>query len=197
MYALVRPQIVARLGEFATVPRSQWFYEFCYCICTPQSRATHAGTVVARLEEQDFLHTGADPTSILASRDSYIRFHNTKAHRLLALRKQWPVLEQKIDKNADARSVRSFLVQQVNGFGLKEASHALRNIGFTNLAILDRHILRILRECSVLDDRQKISTPTQYIQVERVAQEYALSVGIVLDEMDLLFWYAVTGEILK
>jgi len=40
--------------------------------------------------------------------------------------------------------LRDILVRNIEGYGLKEASHFLRNIGLLNVSIIDRHILRFL-----------------------------------------------------
>jgi N-glycosylase/DNA lyase len=196
-YQTNREAIVQRLTEFSEVPREQWFYEFCFCLCTPQSKAEHAMIAVEHLAEARFFEVGSDPTYVLANKDAYIRFHNVKSRRLLALRDQWPELMRDMALLHDARELRDLLVQRVNGYGLKEASHVLRNIGFRDLAILDRHILRMLAYCRVIDDCQKLSTRTDYLEVERLAIRYATDVGISLDELDLLFWFMNTGKILK
>jgi thermostable 8-oxoguanine DNA glycosylase len=79
-----------RLREFTAVPPSQWFYEFCYCLCTPQSKATSAFAVAEKLQQQRFLEQEFDPTSLLRNPEHYIRFHNTKARTLLNLRTLFP-----------------------------------------------------------------------------------------------------------
>jgi hypothetical protein len=61
----------------------EYLYELIYCLLTPQSSAVNAGKAVARLKEADFLATDIDPSEILFRKEHYIRFHNTKARRLL------------------------------------------------------------------------------------------------------------------
>jgi N-glycosylase/DNA lyase len=85
----------------------------------------------------------------------------------------------------------------VLGYGLKEASHAMRNIGFRGVAILDRHLLRLLVRCGVYDEIPSVSTRSAYWSVEEAFMRYAAQVGIDMDELDLLFWCAMTGHILK
>lgn len=196
-YSETKQRIKLRLRDFAAVPKSAWFYEFCFCICTPQSKAESALMVVDRLASLDFLHEEFDPTYLLEDKAHYIRFHNVKASRLLALRRQWPMLLKSIEKIKNPLELRQYLVQEVDGYGLKEASHVLRNVGYKDLAILDRHILRMLFRCGVIDECQKVSTQSSYLQVEKLALDYSKNVGISLDELDLLFWFMNTGKILK
>lgn len=197
VYQRIKPAIQQRLLEFQHVPKEEWFYEFCFCLCTPQSRAEHAMVVVDILKQTAFFERGYDPTYVLANNAHYIRFHNMKARRILNLREQWGDLYSAINRESDPIELRNLLVRRVRGYGLKEASHVLRNIGFRNLAILDRHILRMLKYCGVVEKRQGISTPVEYMFVEQQALNYANDVRIPLDELDLLFWYINTGKILK
>jgi len=89
------------------------------------------------------------------------------------------------------------LNQNVNGIGRKESAHFLRNIGYNNLAILDRHILKHLVTCGVFDEIPNISTKSRYDNVSNEFMKFADSVGIPMDELDLLFWAEEAGEMLK
>jgi N-glycosylase/DNA lyase len=88
-------------------------------------------------------------------------------------------------------------VKNVKGLGWKEASHFLRNIGHRNLAILDRHILRNLKRHGVIKSLPKTLTPKRYLVIEQKFMEFSSTIGITMDELDLLFWSRETGEILK
>ena len=78
-----------------------------------------------------------------------------------------------------------WLVKHVKGLGYKEASHFLRNIGYSSeLAILDRHVLKNLKKHGVIS-RIAPLTPKRYRATnEKVAKQ----VGISMGELDLLFW---------
>ncbi len=193
----MKPQFRRRLAEFAAVPQEQYFYELCYCICTPQSKATNAFIVQKELEKRHFYEKPFNPAGLLRRNKNYIRFHNTKANRLLAARKQYPKLEEVLMSNIEAREKRDWLASNINGIGMKEASHFLRNIGERNLAILDRHILKHLVLCNIYDKIPKVSTKKDYLQVEKAFLEFAENIKIPIDELDLLFWSYETGNILK
>lgn len=199
-----REPIRARLQEFASVRTEDLFYELAYCILTPQSSAAHADSAVQALRERGFREQGFDPTSILRRPGSYIRFHNTKAQRLLDVRAQFADITVQLDAAwrrgtaaGDSRPVRQWLAATVRGLGMKEASHFLRNVGFRHLAILDRHILRNLRYHGVLRSVPATMTPRRYLTIEDRFRTFADQIGIPMDELDLLFWSRETGEIRK
>jgi N-glycosylase/DNA lyase len=192
-----RGAILARLHDFAAVPRDRYFYELCFCICTPQSKAVHADAVVRELEAGKFFEQGWDPTQLLRRPDRYIRFHVTKGARLLALRRMWTSIDAILDLSQPPALIRRHLIDTVKGLGMKEASHALRNIGARGLAIIDRHLLTNLVACGVYDTPPPLGSVSRYETVERRFGAFASSVGIDMDELDLLFWSDQAGLILK
>jgi N-glycosylase/DNA lyase len=196
-YEVNKEAIRRRLEEFAAVPECDYFYELCFCICTPQSKAAHAWQVQKKLTELNFLEKPFDPVDILNDKQHYIRFHNQKAKRLLEIRKQWSEIKSVLDSNMKATEKRFWLFDNVKGMGLKESAHYLRNIGYRELGILDRHILKHLVSCNVYDEVPNISGKKRYLEVEEKFLEFAAYVNIPIDELDLLFWSYETGEILK
>ena len=190
-------RIRARLEDFARVPEREYFYELAYCLLTPQSSAVNAGATVERLKKADLLGSDVDPTEALFSKDHYIRFHNTKARHLLEAKKNLPEILAALRAGMSPVEKRAWLVAGVRGLGWKEASHFLRNIGYRDLAILDRHILRNLRRHAVIRALPKSLTPRRYMAIEENFRRFAGAIGIPMDELDLLFWSRETGEILK
>jgi N-glycosylase/DNA lyase len=197
LHAARRSAIAARLADFAAVPPSEYFYEMVYCLLTPQSSAVNAGRVVDILKERGFHHEGFDPEPVLSDRRHYIRFHRTKARRLLAARGNFPEIAARLANGSSPAELREWLVRNVPGFGWKEASHFLRNIGRRELAILDRHILRNLAASGALRRLPKTLTPKRYLSVEKKFAAFSRDIGIPMDELDLLFWSMGTGLILK
>ncbi len=108
-------------------------------------------------------------------------------------------LRQKLSSFSNDLERRDWLVKEkrVKGLGYKEASHFLRNIGLKGYAILDKHILRSLAELGYIDEPTPPNTRTKYLAVEEKLKEFAKSVEIDFDEMDLVLWSLKTGEILK
>ncbi len=198
LYAERADEIRRRLNDFARIERSRWFYEMCFCLMTPQSSAVHASMVQLELESMDFLSHGQDVVDVLRKPDRYIRFHHTKHRRLHRARSDWARIEAVIaDAAMTARDRRNALREMVDGFGMKEASHFLRNIGLRGLAIIDRHLLTNMVACGIYGDVPSVSTVTRYLDVEERFAAYCNAIGIDMDEIDLLFWCAQTGHILK
>jgi N-glycosylase/DNA lyase len=187
-----------RLAEFAAVPADDYFFELVYCLLTPQSSAVNAARAVEALKAAGFpAAPGVDVALILGDRSRYIRFHNTKARRLREAWERFPEISPGLSPGPPPRELRDWLAARVKGFGLKEASHFLRNIGHRDLAILDRHILRNLRRHGVVRSLPKTLTQKRYRVIERRFEEFSRALGISMDELDLLFWSRETGAILK
>lgn len=82
--------------------------------------------------------------------------------------------------------------------GYKEASHFLRNIGFSaNIAILDRHILRNLNRLQLIDSLPEGLSRYQYLLIEGKMREFSKTIGIPMNYLDFVLWYMETGTIFK
>jgi len=197
MHGLRGDAIRCRLADFAAVPPSEYFYELLYCLLTPQSSAVNAGRAVEILRERNFRETPFDPEPVLSKKDHYIRFHRTKAARLLKLRERFGEILPLLSDPRPGAELRSWLVRNVDGLGWKEASHFLRNIGHRDLAILDRHILTHLVSNGVIKKAPAALTEKKYLTIEKKFRAFSRRTGIAMDELDLLFWGLETGMILK
>jgi len=146
-----------RLEAFRRIPQDEYFFELAYCILTPQSSAVHAAAAVEALRRARCFNRPERSAKILRRRAYYVRFHNTKAAHLAHAWKHFPEVAERLASPAPGNDLRIWLVRNVRGLGWKEASHFLRNIGFRDLAILDRHILRNLLDQGVLQrSRQRL-----------------------------------------
>lgn len=183
-YSLRKKEIKEKLKDFSNVNKEDIFYELCFCLLTPQSNAKKCDMAVRLLKEKDFLNRNINPVDYLRKNT---RFHNNKAKYLLELKKKFSKLEMK----------RDFLVKNVKGLGMKEASHFLRNIGYRDLAILDRHILKNLKKYKVIKDIPETLSVKKYLEIEEKFKEFSSKVKIPMDELDLLFWSMETGEVFK
>jgi N-glycosylase/DNA lyase len=132
-----------------------------------------------------------------------VRFGNNKAKYITEARKLFTAngkinVKEKLSQFDGVFGMRTFLVKNVKGFGMKEASHFLRNIGFyEDIAILDRHILKNLVKYGAIKEIPKTITQKKYIEIENKMREFAKRTGIPLSHLDLLFWSEETGEIFK
>lgn len=196
-YERVKTEIKARLADFKAVNQDEYFYELCYCICTPQSKASAASQVQKKLMDLDFFNSKFDPTEILLDKSHYIRFHNQKAKRLMDAIDLFSEVTLILQESTPAKTKRLQINSIIKGMGMKECSHFLRNIGEEGLAILDRHILKHLVIAGLYQEVPNISSINNYLKVENHFLEFAESVQIPIDELDLLFWSYENGSILK
>ena len=107
-------------------------------------------------------------------------------------------IKQKILSFKDPLKAREWLVENINGFGMKEPSHFLRNIGYSfDLAILDVHVIKNLYEYGFINAIPKTLTKKLYLEIEQRMRSFARRLGMSLQELDLLLWSEETGIIFK
>ncbi len=179
-----------KLDEFSK--NKDYFYELCFCLLTPQSNAKKCYEAVKILKEKNFLNNDFNIKPILKTRT---RFYNNKSRYLLELKKKFNFIKQNLKEKPE--ETREFLVKEVKGVGYKESSHYLRNIGYRNLAILDRHILNNLKNLNVIKEIPKTITKAKYFEIESKFKDFSKKVNIPMDELDLLFWSMQTGEVFR
>ena len=192
-YKTKKRSIKEKLEEFRNLPERDYEKEFMFCILTPQSNAQRCWEAVEQLSKHDEINKDKI-REILKTRT---RFHNNKANYLLEAKQMWSKIKPTLEKR-DIITLRNWLSENVKGYGLKEASHFIRNIGKSNskIAILDRHILRNLKSLDVIKD-EKIKNRGDYLEKEQKFIEFAKKMQIPIDELDLLFWSEENGEIFK
>ena len=190
-----------RLGEFSSFkskPDKEWFSELCFCILTANSRARTAMQIQQQLGANGFCEgCAADLRKCIHSNKH--RFHNNKTKFIIAAREHKGIksIIQKLVSDGGEKAAREWLVQNVKGLGWKESSHFLRNVGYTNLAILDRHILNLLLEHGFIDERPKTLGKIKYLEIEQNFLGIVEQLGMSAAELDLYMWYMKTGEVLK
>ncbi|MFX0023913.1 MAG: N-glycosylase, partial [Candidatus Hermodarchaeota archaeon] len=89
-----------------------------------------------------------------------------------------------------------WLVKNVKGIGYKEASHFLRNIGYTEYAIVDFHIVDLLVKHNFIE-KPKTMTKSKYLEIEKILKSIGSELELNMAELDLYLWYLETGKILK
>lgn len=201
-YALRKEAIEKRLEDFEKFKdRSdeEIFPEMAFCLLTPQSSARSCWAAVQELQRKELLFSD-NVKKIEEVLQSKTRFHETKATYIPLARKMFfdeMSIKEKL-KEQDTKEMREWLVKNVKGFGYKEASHFLRNVGYgEDIAILDRHILKNLKKYDVIDEIPKSMTPKRYKEIEEKMKKFCQGVGIPMSHLDLLFWSEEAGEIFK
>lgn len=122
-----------------------------------------------------------------------VRFYRRKALYIRNALASFDVINRTLD---DDRKARDKLVKAVKGFGYKEASHFLRNIGRKNVAIVDRHILKWLCENGLIEYPKSLSRKN-YLKIEKILEDLSLEKDMSLAELDLYLWYEKTKKVLK
>ncbi len=195
----VGPKIKARLEEFADAGRgdeNEIFKEMCFCVLTANTSAEMSLAAVDVAGEA-MLEGDAVKISLGLVSSGY-RYPNKRAEYIACNKEKTKEgLKKKIDSCTDAENLRSELVKNVKGFGYKEASHFLRNIGFKGLAILDKHIISSLAELGVITENSPPKNRGEYLKIEGKMRVFSEEIGIDMDELDLLLWSRKTGKILK
>ncbi len=74
----------------------------------------------------------------------------------------------------------------------------MRNIGFgDDIAILDRHILKNLDACRVIDEIPMSLSRKKYLNIEKKMVGFSKRLEIPLSHLDFVLWYKETGDIFK
>ncbi len=94
------------------------------------------------------------------------RFYNNKSKFIVEARKHHNIKDLLLGLSSG--EARSFLVKNIKGIGYKEASHFLRNVGYNDVAIIDRHVLRFLKREKLIQEIPKTTTPKKYLAFEKI-----------------------------
>jgi len=205
VYVAKRREIRDRLAEFARVGRTgspeTLFEELTFCIFTAGASARMGLRSVESVRPILMSGTALDLQNALVGRH---RFPNNRGAYVYETREYLQEhcglqLQEALRSLTLADERRDFLAanRSVRGIGYKEASHFLRNIGYRGYAILDKHVMTRLAEFEVIESPNPPSTKKGYLATEERLKDFAGSIGIDFDELDLLLWYTKTGEILK
>ncbi len=198
-----KDEIKKRIGEFKEgidYSEERIFSELCFCLCTPQCKAETCWKVISALVENRLLFTGSEDE---IARHLCVRFRNVRARHIVKARRFFSQdgrlkIGDKLKAFDDTFVLRKWLVGNIKGFGMKEASHFLRNIGLgLELAILDRHILKNLERLGVIERIPTNLSKRSYEQIEKRMKTFAMRIGLPMAELDLLLWSFETGMIFK
>ena len=192
------------------------FYDLCFCITAPQTTFKNNKKVINWLIDNKFVdvHYFIKEKMFISGWNTYCpdlmytykdflkalkptRFYKQKAKYLMELKKNYNEIIHVIKLyllKAKTEELRDWLVNNVRGLGMKTASHFLRNLGDTELAIIDVHIIKFLNEYVTKDNFLKdtshpdISTKSNYLYWEKKFQEIAKKYKLTTAELDALIW---------
>src|SRR3989344_9355400 len=201
-YESKKPLLKKRLDDFKKINTDgEIFKELVFCILTPGSRAKFCWKSTENLFSSKTIFNGNSKQ--IKKHLIGVRFNNGKSKRIADARKMFVSndrikIKNVVNNGRNPRELREWLVENVNGYGYKEASHFLRNIGLgEDLAILDRHVLKNLKKYDVIEEIPKSLTVKRYLEIEEKMKSFAEKSGIPFAELDLLWWSEESGEIFK
>lgn len=193
--------------------------ELCLCILSSNVPYELALSAFEHLRSNQFLKTeriierpdAAQNIAIELSRQIYsprrrdgsyrkYRFPNIRATNIVkaakSLYEEGPELSWILTNCSSEHEVRDLLVENIYGIGLKEASHFLRDIGYSNsLAIIDSHVIAFLAELGVIPTSKSYGvTPGIYTRLERVLQNLCDDLGVNLSIFDMAIWQYMRGR---
>lgn len=217
----VRDTTQERLGQFRRYRRepSRWQYhdeqmrllrgqdhdqslfeEYAFCVFAANTSAEMGMTAVDTVRDVLRSATPEQMTRLLRGKYRFINLRPAYlAHSREYLERTGHGFRELLEGFADAQTRRDFLADNhgLKGMSYKEASHFLRNCGFGEYAILDKHILNCLTELGVVESNRPPRNRAEYLAVEEKMKDFSLAQGIGMDELDLLLWSWKTGKVLK
>jgi N-glycosylase/DNA lyase len=191
----IKAKIDSRLKEFESFKDKHdddWFCELSFCLLTANSKAKTALCIQSELGKDGFLNLSRNKVCACIKKNKH-RFHNNKSKFIVEARKHR--LIKKIIQNQ--KDPRTWLVSNIKGLGWKESSHFLRNVGYKQYAIIDRHVLNLLKEHGHIEEKPKTLTMKKYLEIESVLEKMCQKLKMPQAELDMYLWYMKTGEVLK
>ncbi len=193
LYEERKEEIEKRIEDFKKEKsKEEILAELIFCILTPQSKAKFCWYGAKNILGKKLMKEEEIRNELRK-----VRFKNKKATYVLDAIENFDKIIEKI-KDMLPEEAREYIVENIKGMGYKEASHFLRNIGNgLNLAILDRHILKNLKNLGVIDEIPKSMARKKYIEIEEKMRKFSEKISIPLAHLDLLLWCKETGEVFK
>ncbi len=193
-------EIQGRLKSFISLKHGSakaWFSELCFCILAANAKSRTSWNIQKELGFRGFMALSQDDLAAVILKNKH-RFHNTKAKYIIENRQHQDIKNKlkPIIGGQGIGSARAWLVANIKGFGYKEASHFLRNVGYFELAILDRHINNVMLEHGIIKEIPPLS-PKNYLEIEKKFLKLSEQTGMQPGELDMYMWYMEAGEVLK
>lgn len=193
----IKNLVDTRLREFKEIGNgssNEIFEELCFCILTANFNAERSMKI--QMEIGDGFLTISKSDLARKLRELGHRFPNRRARYIFDARRHKNILKDIVKTFNDGNELREWIVKNVKGIGYKEASHFLRNIGYTSFAIIDFHIIDVLTKHNVIE-KPRVLTKRKYLEIEDLLGKIAGKSNVNLAELDLYLWYMETGKILK
>ncbi|MCS7094059.1 MAG: N-glycosylase/DNA lyase [Candidatus Aenigmarchaeota archaeon] len=180
---------IEEFKENKNLKKEEKFIELCFCILVAGNSLKKTLQVWRKIGD-GFLFLSEEE---LARKLKFLgyRFYNKRAEYIEKNREKIDLLEE-IDCSENLRKI---LVENFMGIGYKEASHFLRNVGCENFAIIDRHVLKFLKEFKLIKEIPKTLSEKKYLEIEEILKNLGRELKISLAELDICIFYHQTKEI--
>ena len=183
---------IKEFQSFSKKSNDVLFKEMCFCILAANFTAERAFKIQKAVGNRFLTMTEKQLAKELKKLGH--RFPNSRAKHIVMARAHKDNLKEILQMERE--QLRNWLVENVMGLGYKEASHFLRNIGKTDYAIIDFHIIDVLAKHNLIE-MPKTVTKKKYLKIERILQKIAQKTELKLGELDLYLWHLETGKVLK
>lgn len=193
----VKSAVDARMKEFEELGKkdnSEIFKELCFCFMTAGFNAEKSIKIQKEINEGFISMKEEEFAEKLAELGH--RFPFARAKFIVAARAYKDNLKEILNSIGSESEMRFWIVSNIKGIGMKEASHFLRNIGYKNLAIIDFHILDLLAYHGIIEKPKSLSSK-KYLEIENLLKEISKKTNLNLGELDLYLWYKETGKVQK
>lgn len=192
----ISPLVEKRIREFEQKNAEgdlEWFSELCFCILTANTSAELGIKMQNSISPIEFASL-SEIELAKKLKDLGYRFYNTRA-KYIHENQKFAYVIKKIIYEKDDDEKRDWLLENIKGLGYKESSHFLRNVGYKNYAIIDKHIFNLMKK-NGLTEEDRI-TEKNYLILEEELKKLADKLEMDLARLDLYLWYIETGKILK
>ena len=196
LYELRKEEIQNRLLEFKEIFQKaddlRVFHELSFCILSSGVGPKIADRCISSIGEK--LLDGEE--NELLSRIEPIHKYAENASRYIVFTREYLkkehgfLLKSLVSSFEDRVQRRDFFAKNpgIKGLGYMQASHFLRNLGFSGYAILDRNNLTSLFELGIISEAKYPLSKKRYLETESLMTDAAHELGMGLDEFDLLLW---------
>lgn len=192
----VKKKVDKALKGFKTIGKKgnkEWFSELCYCLLTANTSAVLGMKVQNALGYTGFTTYDDEKHMAAKLKEVKYRFYNKRAEYICKANRCKNIKDILMKE----KNKRDWLVENIKGLGYKEASHFLRNVGFFDYAILDKHIQNLMFENGLIDEIPKTMNKKNYEKLEKELNKLTEKLGMTQGELDLYMWYMKTGKVLK
>ncbi|MFH1630797.1 MAG: hypothetical protein ABIA21_01045 [Candidatus Aenigmatarchaeota archaeon] len=189
-----------RIADFLSLAgnktKNEILFELLFCLLAPQSKAPMCRSSLKDIWSSDSTSGIYDMTrEQILKHLGCVRFNERKSEYMILARDNFDVSYMKILKlKSDPVALRDWLVDNIKGYGYKEATHFLRNIGLgEDFAMFDVHVLRFMQQQD-LGDVDNISGRKRYLEYEQKFVELAQKHGLKPAELDIAVWLMGSGN---